>query len=217
MAKSTINDRIRKVMDYLGSNYRSFAKMLETSDVVVGNVIKGRNNPSFNLMFKIIQTNDWLNARWFLTGEGSMLIDDEKKAAVKSENGISLIPTDAFAGLSSGDVSINDYDIQDRYVIPDFNGEVDFMIRVKGSSMYPKYNSGDVVACKMIVESQFIQWNKVHVIATKEQGVLIKRLKKCQKNQCMLAISDNPKYDPFEIPKDEILNLALVIGVIRLE
>src|SRR5690606_11046197 len=130
--------------------------------------------------------------------------------------GIPMIPTEAFAGMGGGDVTIKDQDIQDRYVIPDFVN-VDFMIRVSGSSMYPKYNSGDVVACKMINENSFIQWNKVHVVATREQGVLIKRLRKSDDSDCLLAVSDNPDYDAFNIPKKEILNIALVTGVIRIE
>jgi hypothetical protein len=30
-------------------------------------------------------------------------------------------------------------------------------------------------------------------------------------------VSEDPEYDPFEIPKEEITGIALVVGVIRLE
>ncbi len=120
--------------------------------------------------------------------------------------GVPLLPAEAFGGYGGEAVSIKDGDIKDRYVIPDFV-DVDFMIRVKGNSMYPKYNSGDVVACRMI-KGRFYQWNKVHVLATREQGVLIKRLKKGPSADVLVAVSDNKDYDPFEIPVD---------GVIRLE
>lgn len=132
------------------------------------------------------------------------------------KNAIPLIPTEAYAGYGAGEVSIKEQDIQDRYIVPEFTN-VDFMIRIKGSSMYPKFSSGDVVACKIITDSKFIQWNKVHVFSTREQGVLVKRLKKSENPECFLAVSDNLNYDPFDIPKEEILNLAIVTGVIRLE
>ena len=43
-------------------------------------------------------------------------------------------------------MSVLEYEC-DRYVVPMFK-EAEFLITVKGSSMIPKYNSGDIVACK---------------------------------------------------------------------
>jgi phage repressor protein C with HTH and peptisase S24 domain len=83
--------------------------------------------------------------------------------------------------------------------------------------MYPNYSSGDVVACTIIKESSFIQWNKTYVIATKEQGIIIKRLKKSDSEDYLLMISDNKSYEPFEVNKKDITGIALVVGVIRLE
>lgn len=83
--------------------------------------------------------------------------------------------------------------------------------------MYPKYSSGDVVACRIIRESNFIQWNKTYVVATKEQGMLCKRLKPSDKESHILAVSDNQEYPPFDIPQAEITGIALIVGVIRLE
>lgn len=83
--------------------------------------------------------------------------------------------------------------------------------------MYPKYNSGDIVACRILRESKALQWNKVHVVATIEQGMLVKRIKKSEDANCLLMVSDNKDYDPFDLPKDEITGVAIVVGVIRLE
>lgn len=91
------------------------------------------------------------------------------------------------------------------------------MIEVEGSSMYPKYNSGDIVACTIIKESNFIQWNKAHVIATTEQGIIIKRINESQNIDSLIMVSDNASYAPFEVPKEEIIGIAIVVGVIRLE
>lgn len=133
--------------------------------------------------------------------------------------GIPLLPIDAFAGISSNtDYSIMSNSIEDRYVVPLFGKtDVDFMIQVKGNSMQPKYNSGDVVACKFIKELTFIQWNKTYVIDTKSQGTIIKRLKKPREKDMVTCLSDNIEFDDFELPISEIRNVALVIGVIRLE
>ncbi len=139
-----------------------------------------------------------------------------KKPAGGTTKGIPLVTPEALGGFGNMEFAIREQDIQSLYEIPDFIN-TDFMIRVKGSSMYPKYNSGDVVACRIIKESTFIQWNKVHVVATTEQGILIKRLKKSKMKECFLAVSDNKDYEPFDIPQSEITGIALVVGVVRLE
>ena len=135
--------------------------------------------------------------------------------ATKPGEGIPLIPIDAMAGALTGEQTVLEYECE-RYVVPVFKG-ADFLIPVKGSSMYPKYSSGDIVACKRVPMSDlFFQWNKVYVIDTK-QGALIKRIKPGSDKDHVLIVSDNEKYDPFELPYSAINAVALVIGVIRLE
>ena len=146
-----------------------------------------------------------------------MPLDTEENAVYKSNTGIPLIPIDAMAGFGTGAVQVMHYDTS-KYIVPEFSElNVDFMIRVKGSSMVPKYNSGDLVACKkLVITDIFFQWNKVYVLDT-EQGALIKRVKKGSRDNYILLISDNKNYDPFELHLSKIFAVALVVGVIRLE
>ena len=142
----------------------------------------------------------------------------ENYSSLIKEIGVPLIPIDAMAGFGSGATQVMAYDT-DLYVIPEFTElNVDFMIRVKGSSMYPKYNSGDLVACKKLnIKDLFFQWNKVYVLDT-EQGALIKRIKKSVNGEDFISIvSDNPSYDPLDLHFSKIYAVALVVGVIRLE
>lgn len=129
--------------------------------------------------------------------------------------GIPLIPLDAVAGFCNGDVAqVMEYECE-KYVIPSFRG-AEFLIPVKGSSMYPKYSSGDIVACKCLPLDTFFQWNKVYVVDT-EQGVLIKRVRRGPDDDHILLVSENERYEPFPLHKSAIHALAIVIGVIRLE
>lgn len=137
------------------------------------------------------------------------------KLTTKPGEGIPLIPIEAMAGALTSDQTVLEYECE-RYVVPMFKG-ADFLIPVKGSSMYPKYSSGDIVACQRVSMSDlFFQWNKVYVIDT-NQGALIKRIKPGSDKDHVLIVSDNVKYDPFELPFSAIHAVALVIGVIRLE
>jgi repressor LexA len=137
----------------------------------------------------------------------------QKKYAKEDIKGIPLIPIEAMAGFGVGDVDIREP--LELYNVPDFKG-VDFLIRVKGSSMYPKYSSGDVVACKYINSSQFLQWGKCYVLDT-TQGALVKRIFQSTQDESIECRSDNKDYPPFVVPKIEIRAIALIIGVIRLE
>lgn len=180
---------------------------------------KARNTYDIELLYTKCTE---LNPEWLLTGKGEMLKSANPPIIVRQNNieskGIPLLPTDAFAGIGSDIDGIDFNAIEERYEVPLFNGiQVDFMISVRGSSMYPKYSSGDVVACRFVKELLFIQWNKVYVIDTISQGVIMKRLKKCDKEEMLICKSDNESYEPFELPKSDIRNIALVVGVIRLE
>jgi len=132
------------------------------------------------------------------------------------KNSVPLFDAEAAAGVGSFSDMLSNHNIIEHYDVPLFK-DCDFMIHVRGSSMQPKYYAGDVIACKILHEIQFLMWGRIYVIATKEHGFLVKRVQESSKEETILAVSDNPNYPPFGIPKSEILGFALVKGVIRLE
>ena len=103
----------------------------------------------------------------------------------------------------------------DKYVIPAFRG-AEFLIQVRGDSMHPKYQSGDIVACKKLPLDTFFQWNKVYVVDS-AQGVLIKRVKPASDDDHITLVSENNEYDPFVLHKKQVGSLAIVLGLIRVE
>jgi repressor LexA len=162
-----------------------------------------------------------INPEYLLTGEGEMLKDSSPKGVFAEEfskKGIPMLPFDAFAGIGDSTVEgVNFETIEERYIVPLFDGiKVDFMLPVRGSSMYPKYSSGDVVACRLVTELLFVQWNKVYVIDSISQGVIMKRLLKGDNNEHLICRSDNKEYGEFPVPMTDIRSIALVVGVIRL-
>ena len=158
------------------------------------------------------------------TSNVSCVMSDKPEAipfAEAARNGLHPIPLvtqQAAAGFGNGDFSIEEADVKEYYVIPKFKYcHVDFMIEVSGLSMYQHFNSGDVIACSILRNTQFIQWNKCHVIATREQGILVKRIMPGEDKKHLRAISDNKEYPPFDIPVDEITGIAVVVGSVGLE
>ena len=138
--------------------------------------------------------------------------------ATEPDAGVPLIPIDAIAGIPAGEsIAVRFIDCA-QYIIPEFaNLNVEYMIRVSGSSMYPKYSNGDVLACRRVHDILFFQWGKIYVIDS-SQGPLVKRVFQDEDPDRILLVSDNKEhYPPFSIPKSDIRSLSIVLGVIRLE
>lgn len=217
---TTVIERIRQIIENKRLSERHFCREIGVSNGFLNKVI----DVGSDKLNKILYRYPEINPVWLLTGNGTMLVANTQAIALSADKGMSLgegiplIIETALRGLADAEFSIKETDVKEYYIIPKFKYRViDFMIEVSDSGMCPKYNSGDIVACTIIRGSKFIQLNKAHVIATKEQGVLIKRIRKSIDDNTILAISDNASYEPFEIPKSEIIGIAIIVGVIRLE
>ena len=218
--------RLKKVVKWLifsgfGENEKELAELLGYTKSSFSQILNGKVPLSDKFLDKICSLDNNINKVWILENKGKMLKSSNNTPAVAEPqlpSGVPMLPFDAFAGIGTDVEGVNLDTIEERYVVPLFDGmKMDFMISVRGSSMYPKYNSGDVVACRMVQELLFVQWNKVYVLDTISQGVIIKRLKKSDKEGFVICKSDNEQYEPFEIPMSDIRTIALVVGVIRLE
>lgn len=61
------------MIEHEGLTVASFAKKIGVGDQTIrGIVIQKRNNPGYELIYKISQAFDWLNIEWLITGEGEM-------------------------------------------------------------------------------------------------------------------------------------------------
>lgn len=172
--------------------------------------------PSASVITRISSACPELNLNWLFTGSGEMLKVASPTPPPSSSHTLPLIPLEAFAG--PGLPSYDDQKIEDFYTVTEFK-ESDFLIRVKGDSMTPKYSGGDLVACKKIPmdAAYFLQWGRVYVICTRSQGIMIKRVRPADDPAWITCVSDNPAYAPFDVPKEDIVSIALVNGAITLD
>ena len=225
----TKKERLEAIIAHYGDGKPSqFAKSLGVAPSTISSWLS-RDTFDYELLFAKCEN---INSAWLLTGEGDMLLSSSgnNQGSTKDEPrtnqpttcltqaGIPLIPVDAVAGFNGIDSpTIQIHDCQ-RYLVPEFQQlNAEFMIRVSGSSMYPKYSSGDILACRKLTSYHFIQWGKIYVIDS-EQGAMVKRLFPCDEDtDYVICKSDNPNYPPFELPKTEIRSLSIVLGAIRFE
>lgn len=216
------------ISHFTNGNKAQFSKLLGVSPQTISAWI-ARNTFDSELIYAKCR---YVNPSWLLTGKGDMLVKNDvqqnvetKREAIPAMEGIPsdiapipLVTEHAAAGFGNDCFSIQESDVKDYYIIPKFRfNHVDFMIELSGISMYPHFKSGDVIACTILHEAKYIQWNRCHVIATRDQGILVKRIMPSEKEGCFKIVSENKDFPPFDLPKEDITGLALVVGCVSLE
>lgn len=218
----TQKQRLFEFIEASGYSIREFERLISVSNGAVNHLT---DTLSANMKEKISTNFQQLNMDWLLYGHGSMLKSADENAIIahardnnKGTRELPLVPIDAIAGYNGWDEAGVTLSECPQYSVPDFLAvKAEFLIRVSGSSMYPKYSSGDILACRKVQEIRFIQWGKVYVIDG-SQGMMVKRLFEIAGDEeNILCKSDNENYPPFKIPKDDIRSLSIVVGAIRLE
>lgn len=216
---SKVVDRIGCIIAAKGLSVRAFEQSISASNGAIGRAINKGSDIVATWLSKIIEIYPDINATWLLTGEGTMLQSETDVQVAAAEptavGGIPLIPIEAMAGVLSGNSAQVLEQECEHYNIPMFKG-AEFLIRISGDSMQPKYYSGDIVACKRLPLDTFFQWNRVYVVDS-EQGVIIKRVRRGSDDRHIVFVSDNTAYEPFELPLEKIYSIALVVGVVRAE
>ena len=232
-------ERLLSLIDhYSGGNKSEFARMVGVSPQAINTWIS-RNTFDIDIVYaKCVN----VSPDWLLTGNGPMfktkgtpdvsptgdgdhsspkdkdkITNKQGKEAKRSTNGIPLIPLDAVAGFPATDNESAYLEDCERYIIPEFEAKgANFLIRVSGDSMMPLYNNGDIIACRKIHDILFFQWGGVYVLET-SQGVIVKYVEESEKSDdCILCVSENPRFKPFQLPKSDIRSLSTIIGLVRL-
>lgn len=238
-----ILERLKEYIDHKGVSIAAFEKSIGMSNASFSKQLKNKGAIGTDKLENILKTYTDISPTWLITGEGDMLKQTSLPDALKSTNqiistnkstekgtntfaetpkrlpgAIPLVSEQAVGGFVGMDFSISEHDVLAYYVIPKFQFlGVDFMIEVIGDSMIPKFYPGDIIACSIINHTRYIEWNKCHLIATVDRGLIVKRIMPCSDKEYLTAVSDNKDYPPFDIPKDEITGMARIVGCIHLE
>ena len=111
-----------------------------------------RNTFDYDLLYaKCID----IDGNFLLTGSGNMLRNNIDLLNTENVNlpvkirGLPLIRLEDMAGKNQEEMNALEL-YSDYYSIPEFNKKADYLIRISGDSMAPKYFNGDIVACKKI-------------------------------------------------------------------
>ena len=215
-------NKILQFLDYKGISKSTF---YATTKIKRGFLDTDKLKSAVSDLFlaRIIEKFPELNLYWLISGQGEMLEQpcSKKLEKIQEENTSPLLGIPLIKNLR-----ISDWDkpetkkklqAKQQYVVPEFKKvKADFILKVKGTGMYPKYNNEDSLACKIIPLDSYIEWNRVYLIET-SQGVMAKRIQQSTNKNNVLCASDNVNYATFELSKNKIKSLAIVLGVIQIE
>lgn len=216
-----MNERLKNLIEYLKQqrivvSNAEFARETGAQSSFLSEVLSGKRKLSEKYILKIVNVYPQVNKNWLLTGNGLMLAEQEEKFSSSKGMVLPLINQVAMAGYNEDNWTTLLTQCP-LYSIPDIDHSAEFLIPVAGDSMVPKYEPGDLLACKMIDEVLFFQWGKTYVIDS-SQGVMVKRVYEDENNsENVLLVSENSKYPPFAIPRSDVRKLALVVGVVRIK
>ena len=129
-------------------------------------------------------------------------------------NNITYIPVHAQAGFLDQHTDQRTVEGALTFSIPTFTDHDLFMVSVEGDSMHPTIAPGAFVIIKEVEDNCFIRWGEPHVVVTTD-GRVIKRVLKSRDTRLVTLYSDNKDlYQPYDIPKDSILSLWQLVGML---
>lgn len=227
MNKEDINTRFVEAVNYLlNSNIASSKADLATAFGIKPSKFSEILNYRMNIgtdLAAILCASYNINSNWLLTGEGSMLRSEQKKAEMpetpsinQDYSGAPYYNVDFIGGF---DLMINDQTINPDYYINyrPFNKEGILWCNLTGHSMEPELLSGDIIALKELnTPIQYLPAGEIYGIVTEEFRT-VKRIRLSQREGYVRLIPSNKseEYGEQEIPIAMILKVYAVLGSIR--
>lgn len=217
-------ERVVEAREKLGYGQAEFATKIELAAQSLSRYEKNKVKPSVDFITKLTDLFS-INANWLLTGQGEILLQDEKKTTVLQDKSISKdvvsinFYPDIYAAAGYG--AINEYDSKpqlmtfDRKFLDQFLNVRSFdrldIIRVVGDSMEPFIHNGEYV----IVERSTEAYNGETIIANIDGQVYIKRFQADPLKRWIKLISDNNLYGDITLDTPEHISTLSIIGVVR--
>lgn len=218
-----ILDRIKEYIDYKNMTIAAFERSIGMSNASFGKSLKNGKAIGTDKLENILLIYTDINPTWLLTGEGSMLRNEQSKVKTSETpsinqdySGAPYYNVDFIGGF---DLMINDQTINPDYYINyrPFNKEGILWCNLTGHSMEPELLSGDIIALKELnTPIQYLPAGEIYGIVTEEFRT-VKRIRLSQREGYVRLIPSNKseEYGEQEIPIAMILKVYAVLGSIR--
>jgi phage repressor protein C with HTH and peptisase S24 domain len=206
-----------------GINQTEFALMMKRTQGYVSKVISGGRDPfgrAVELSDDVIdrlQAAIGLNALWYETGEGPMLIAEQENAlALLPHNRVIVVTEPAFASYTehkSNPEYIRSLPTEELPLDLYAKGSTIIKIMVNGDSMSPNFNHGEYVFCSWFAYADALDFGMrlrngfVYLLVMKRRDPMLKRIFYRRGEPYLLCYSDNQdqeRFEPFRVELSEI-------------
>jgi len=213
--KSTIAQRIREARLLRQLDQSDLAAKIDIATRTVQRWEKGEQVPDSNYLMRIAKATG-VAAHWLLSGEGEMLPTDQQKMKViplptNRYKKVDLVSLPLLASVPAGALSQRfNSDQAERFItIDDVRDPNAFALEVKGNSMAPRIENGDIIVVTPKLE---VRNGDICVVRVDEEDT-VKRVKIDE--QFVHLIPLNPEYEPMIVRKKDVTFMWRVIKVIK--
>ena len=214
--KSSIGDRIKKARENKEIDQSSLAGKVDIATRTLQRWEKGEQVPGGDFLMRIAR---WTGVRpdWLLTGEGDMYLRTDRAPNIlrfkkdATFRKVNLVEIPLLSSVPAGrTAAIFHPEHVERYVTVDnLNDPGAFALVVKGASMSPKIEDGDVVVVSPQREARS---GDICVVRVNDEDVL--KMVKLDADHVHL-IPLNTEFDPLTVRKRDIAFIWKIVRVIK--
>ena len=222
---TTINQRVKEIADKLcGGNVSEMARITGVNQPALRDIVgTKKRKPGFEVLSQIAGCATLqINGDWLLTGVGAMqkyAINILHKPPYRdvSRTTIPIYDINAAANLNTLFANNKQHQLGE-IKIPNAPA-CDGAIYVRGDSMYPIVNNGDMVAYKKVNSIDFLRPNVMYLVDCHIDGddfLVVKYMKWEEKDVSLRLISYNKHHEDMIIPASAVRAIALVKIVVSI-
>jgi repressor LexA len=213
--KSTIAQRIREARLSKQFDQAELAAKIDIATRTIQRWEKGDQVPDSNYLMRIAKVMG-VAAHWLLTGDGEMVVSKQQNPNVLSlptnrYKKVQLISMPLLSSVPGGALSQTFHSEHgERYItVDDVRDPNAFALEVKGNSMAPRIENGDII---VVSPTHDVKSGDICVVRVDEEDT-VKRIKIDE--QFVHLIPLNPEYEPMVVRKKDVTFMWRVIKVIK--
>lgn len=213
-----ISENIKYLRKKQGLTQQQFAEVMEIKRSLVGAYEEDRAEPKYELLKKFADffelsidelINEKIDAQWKPKPKGdasnvrvlSITVDKD------DHENIELVQVKASAGYLNGYGDPEFVSTLPKFSLPIFKQGTYRAFEIKGDSMLP-LPSGSIIISEYVENWNDLKVNETVVVVSKNDGVVYKRIgTKLRADKGIKLISDNPVYEPYYVPVEDIMEI----------
>lgn len=213
--KSTLAERIREARQSKGMDQAKLAARLDIATRTLQRWEKGEQVPDSNYLMRIAK-HTGVSPHWLLTSEGGMYsraLEASKVLPLPTSRyrKVELVSLPLLSSVPGGAPSMIFHpDYVERYIsVDDVRDSQAFALEVKGNSMAPRIEDGDII---VVSPRQHAKSGDICVVRVNDEDT-VKRVK--LEEQTVYLIPLNPDYEPMAVKKKDVTFVWKVVKVIK--